>query len=133
MDKSVTPTDSDLQKTLDQSHLLWKEVRDKVLEKYPAGKEEWNFPGKKYGWSFRIKDRKRAIIYLLPRERSFMVAFVFGQKAFDAVQESNVSDSIKSELASARIYAEGRGIRIPVSDRNSLEDIFSLLEIKLAY
>ena len=72
MDKSVTPTDSDLQKTLDQSHLLWKEVRDKVLEK-------------------------------------------------------------KSELASARVYAEGRGIRIPVSDRNSLEDIFSLLEIKLAY
>jgi len=53
-------------------------IRDRVYEKYPEGFEEWNFPGKKYGWSFRIKDKKRAIVYLLPGDDAFMVAFVFG-------------------------------------------------------
>ncbi len=61
-----------------------------------------------------------------------MVAFVFGQKAYDAIMSSGVSDYIKKELSAARVYAEGRGIRIPVPDQNSLEDIFLLLKIKLA-
>lgn len=39
---------------------------------------------------------------------------------------------IKEELSSERVYAEGRGIRIPVSEEESLEDIFTLLKFKLA-
>lgn len=58
---------------------------------------------------------------------------VFGQKAFDAILSSSISDAIKTELASARVYAEGRGIRIPVPDEDSLDDIFRLIDFKLAH
>ena len=133
MDKEKQPTESDLREALGEKYKLWMEIRDRVFEKYPEGREEWNFPGKKYGWSFRIKDRKRAILYFLPRERAFMVAFVFGNKAFNALMGSEVSDQIKSQLEGARVYAEGRGIRIPVPDRSVLNDIFLLLDFKLAY
>jgi hypothetical protein len=132
MDKEVIPGDHDLEKVLGESYFLWDAIRKRVLKEYPAGIEEWNFPGKNYGWSFRIKDKKRAILYLLPRDPHFMVAFVFGQKAFEAIKSSRVSDFIKQELSSARVYGEGRGIRIPVPDQESLEDIFLLLKIKLA-
>lgn len=70
--------------------------------KYPNGLEEWNYPGKKYGWSYRIKDKKRAIIYFLPRENYFKVAFVFGQKATDIVLESDISGKIKTDLKMAK-------------------------------
>jgi hypothetical protein len=133
MDKSSAPSDSDLKNVLGKDHELWMKIRDRVLQRYPGGIEEWNFPGKKYGWSFRIKDKKRAIIYLLPQEGSFMVAFVFGQKAFNSILESMVSDQIKSDLSSARVYAEGRGIRIPVPDNHSLQDIYTLIDIKLEF
>ena len=133
MDKSQVPTDVDLQAALGENYKLWMEIRDRVFEKYPTGTEEWNFPGKKYGWSFRIKDKKRAIIYLLPREGAFLAAFVFGGKAFNVIKESEVSAKIISDLESARVYAEGRGIRIPVPDSSVLDDIFRLIDIKLAH
>lgn len=133
MDKTKLPSAGDLEKALGDKHQLWMEIRTRVFQKYPAGLEEWNFPGKKYGWSFRIKDKKRAIIYLLPRDQAFFAAFVFGGRAFDAILESDVSEQIKTDLKNAKVYAEGRGIRIPVPDRSSLQDIFRLIDIKLAF
>jgi len=101
-----------------------------VLEQYPGGIEEWNFPGIKYGWSLRIKDKKRAIIYLLPRDGYFKAAFVFGAKAFEQVMQSSVSDEIKSELSAAKPYAEGRGIRIDVVNEGVVKDVEELVRIK---
>jgi len=133
MDKSHIPTDDDLRGALGDKYSLWMEIRDRVYEKYPEGFEEWNFPGKKYGWSFRIKDKKRAIVYLLPRDLSFQAAFVFGGRGFNVIKESDVSAQIKSDLENAKVYAEGRGVRISVPDRTTLEDIYKLIDIKLAF
>jgi hypothetical protein len=114
-------------------HTAWIEIKTYVIDKYPRAKEEWNFPGQKYGWSFRIKDKKRAIIYLLPRDRYFLVAFVFGEKATHDALNSDISDSIKHEISTARVYAEGRGFRIEVKDGSLFEDIKKLIEIKLSH
>lgn len=78
-DKSKVPNNKNLVNRLGESYALWQQIREFVYHQYPNGKEDWNFPGKKYVWSFRIKDKKRAIIYLLPRQNYFKVAFVFGQ------------------------------------------------------
>jgi hypothetical protein len=133
MDKSQIPEDDDLRGALGDKYSLWMAIRDRVYEKYPEGFEEWNFPGKKYGWSFRIKDKKRAIVYLLPGDQAFMAAFVFGGRALEAILTSEVSEQIKSDLEGAKVYAEGRGIRIPVPDKSSLKDISILIDIKLAF
>jgi len=133
MDKSQIPTDLELREALGEKYELWMAIRDRVYEKYPEGSEEWNFPGKKYGWSYRIKDKKRAIVYLLPRDQAFLAAFVFGGRAFEAILKSEVSEQIISDLEVAKVYAEGRGVRIPVPDRTILKDIYSLIDIKLAF
>lgn len=130
-DKAIKPTEKDLIENLDSSYELWKQIHEFVLEKYPTGLAEWNFPGKKYGWSYRIKDKKRAIIYFLPRDKYFKVAFVFGQKATDIVLASDISSDIKTELEQATKYAEGRGIRIEIKNDTILSDIKQLIEIKL--
>ena len=131
-DKAVLPSDQAVVAKLDLSYKYWSQIKEYVLERYPDGICEWNFPGKKYGWSFRIKDKRRAIIYFLPRDNYFKVAFVFGQKATDIILNSDISESIKNELAQARKYAEGRGIRIEVNDGSKIFDIKKLVDIKLA-
>ena len=60
-----------------------------------------------------------------------MVAFVFGQKATDAIFESPISENIKSEIRSAKVYAEGRGIRVDVKNKSVIHDIEKLIEIKI--
>lgn len=132
-DKLTKPIDQDLVDNLDSTYTLWLQLHDFVFEMYPNGLAEWNYSGKKYGWNYRIRDKKRAIIYLLPRDKYFKVAFVFGQKATDTIMLSAVSRKIKNELARARKYAEGRGIRIDIKDDTKISDIKKLIEIKLAH
>jgi len=130
-DKKITPTDDDLKKALGETFALWQLIVEFVHLCYANALDDWNYPGEKYGWSFRIKDKKRAIVYLLPRENCFKVAMVFGQKATDKIMESDIFESIKTELAAARVYAEGRGIRIEITNENQLEDIKKMIDIKL--
>ncbi len=130
-DKAIKPTDKDLVEKLDSTYNLWKRIHDFVFSKYPNGLAEWNHSGQKYGWNFRIKDKKRAILYFLPRDGYFKVAFVFGQKATDIVMESNISSDIKKDLMQATKYAEGRGIRIEITNDSLLPDIEQLIMIKL--
>lgn len=63
------------------------------------------------------------MIYLLPRDGFFKIAFVFGQKAVDEILKSNITESIKTELKNAKVYAEGRGIRIEVREGSLLNDL----------
>ena len=132
LDKANTPDNKQLVSVIGETHKIWKKYRDFVFNKYPNATEEWNYPGKNYGWSYRIKDKKRAIIYLLPRDNYFKVAFVFGQKATNQIMESDISDKLKTELNNARVYAEGRGIRIEIKDNSKSDDIKRLIEIKIA-
>jgi hypothetical protein len=132
-DRNKMPGDGDLAAALGNTLDLWQQIQNHVRAKFPAAQEEWNYPGDKYGWSFRIKDRKRAIIYLLPRDGFFKAGLVFGQKATDAVLASNVSDDVKTALRAAKAYAEGRGIRIDVQDKATAADIETLIDIKLAH
>lgn len=131
-DKTQKPTTKDLVRTLKTTFTLWEDMRDFILGEYPGGVEDWNYPGKNYGWSFRIKDKKRAIAYFLPREGYFKMAFVFGGKAMEQVLTSEVDEKIKTDLQQARVYAEGRGVQIVVKDETPLSDIKKLVSIKLA-
>ncbi len=133
MDKSKRPDQNDLQKVLGETFSLWNEIRDFTLKNYPKAIEEWSFPGAKYGWSFRIKDKKRAIIYLLPCQNYFKVALVYGQKATDQAISSNISEEIKEIIKSAPVYAEGRGFRIDITGKDIIKDIKELITIKLAH
>ena len=130
-DKTKRPTCHDLIEKLGPTHHFWLQIQDFVYYKYPNGLAEWNYPGKKYGWSYRIKDKRRAIIYFSPRENYFKIAFVLGQKAYDNIMNSEISMSIKDELKQAKKYAEGRGIRIDVLDNSNIAEIKKLVEIKL--
>lgn len=132
MDLTKKPETADLVIPLDNTFSIWKEISDFVLEKYPAAIEDWHCAVKKYGWGFRLKDKKRAIIYLSPREGFFRVAMVFGQKATDQILSSEISANIKEELMNSKVYPEGRVIRLEIQDTTFLNDIMKLIEIKIA-
>ncbi|HLP53621.1 MAG TPA: DUF3788 domain-containing protein [Fluviicola sp.] len=131
--KADVPGDGDLFVELKATYDLWNTIRNYVHTAYSGAVDEWNYSGQKFGWSFRIKDKKRVIVYLLPREGYFKTAFVFGQKATDAILDSTIDKQIREELQSAKVYAEGRGIRIDVRDSQVLEDVKRLIAIKLAH
>ena len=132
MDKQPVPVEDDVKQALGHMYKFWEELKKYTLGKYPGGIEEWFYAGKKYGWGFRIKDKKRAIIYLGPRDKYFLASLVFGGKATDQALRSNIPAEIKSIIESAPVYAEGRGVRFEVRDGKYINDIKTLIDIKLA-
>jgi hypothetical protein len=131
-DKTKTPTDQDLAIALGHTYAVWHLIINYLFAIFPAATDEWCSPGEKYGWSYRIKFKKRTILYLLPRDGYFKVAFVFGQKAVDKIMDSHVKAEIIRDLEEARVYAEGRGVRITIKDSTLINDIKELIDIKLA-
>jgi lysylphosphatidylglycerol synthetase-like protein (DUF2156 family) len=131
-DKAVVPDDEQLETAIGKSFKLWNDIRGHIFERYDKVVEEWTHSGKNYGWSWRAKQGKRALVYLIPQKGFFLAAFCFGDKAVVAVEESNVPEAIKEGLRTARKYAEGRGIRFEVRKAGDVKTIRTLLEIKTA-
>lgn len=90
INKEKEPTDKELESGIGSTYKLWVQLRNYVLKIYPDGIPEWFLSGKKYGWNYRIKDKKRAIMYFLPKEKYFKASFVFGQKASDEIMEATL-------------------------------------------
>jgi hypothetical protein len=132
MELNTTPDNENLKIAIGDLFPFWVTIRDFTFEKYPLAIEEWFVSVKKFGWSFRIKDKKRAIVYLSPRAGYFFVTMVFGQKATDQILASDISASLKTELMNSKVYMEGRVVRIDVRDQQLLTDIKKLTEIKIA-
>lgn len=125
------PAEADLKQALSDTFDLWQKIVDFIEGLRPDARGAWNFAGTKFGWSFRIYDRKKVLLYLLPRDKFFRAAFVFGQKAVDSIRETDISGNLKAEIDSAKVYAEGRGIWIPVHDESLLEDVKKMIRVKI--
>jgi len=133
INKDNKPNAAALKKALGNTSLAWEKAVKFTKKCYPDVKEEWVYSGEKYGWSFRLSDKKRVLVYLLPREGFFKIAFVFGQKATDEILAGTITEAIKTELSQAKKYAEGRGIRLEILKPVLPADILKLIEIKIKY
>ncbi|MFT3740897.1 MAG: DUF3788 family protein [Breznakibacter sp.] len=128
--KGQMPTDGQLVGLLGEKHQWWKSIEGYCLEKWPKLMQEWVFSGKNYGWNYRLKDKRRVVVYLIPIDTGFLVAFMFGEKAFEVVQQSDIDNRIKTDLQNARPYVEGRGIRYEITHPSQLSDVMKLIDIK---
>jgi hypothetical protein len=131
-DKSLTPGPDDLARVLGDTYEIWDDIKEFVYKEYPEVTEEWTHSGKNYGWGFRLRDKKRVIIYLIPCSGFFKVGLVYGEKATRASLDSTISKEIKTIIENAKVYGEGRGFRIDVTGKDILEDIKKLIKIKLS-
>ncbi|WP_407934750.1 DUF3788 family protein [Chryseobacterium sp. CCNWLW53] len=69
------PTLDQLKEALGDTYNLGQSLEKFTHQHDHNSKSEWHFYGEKFGWSLRVKDRKRVIIYLLPREKFFKATF----------------------------------------------------------
>ena len=128
-DKAKTPDDKTLAKGLGPSKKLWDAFVSHITEEYAPVTGAWGFYK---AWSLRLKQKKRTIVYLLPRDGHFLCAFVYGGKATDAARQAKLPKAVLKEIEDAPVYAEGRGFRLEVRRAADLETMKALAAIKMA-
>ena len=131
-DKATAPTEASLRAMLGRSAALWSRLTEDLQKTYGPLAEEWNFAGSAFGWSMRLKTKKRTIVYMTPCRAHFLASFALGEKACRAAHESGLPAAVLEAIDGARKYAEGRGVRIPVKNRKDVETIEMLAAIKVA-
>ena len=94
-DKEKVPDDKALAKGLGPSKKLWDEFVRHIAADYAPVTEAWGFYK---SWSLRLKQKKRTIVYLLPREGHFLCAFVFGGKATEAARQAKLPKAVMKEI-----------------------------------
>jgi len=128
--KETAPTAEEVAAALGVAAALWDELVDWLAGEKVA-EPEWKSSGKKYGWSVRLKHKKRNIIYLGPCAGCFRAAFVLGDKAVAAARQSDLSKGTLKLLEEAPRYPEGTGVRLMVKGAKDLAAIKKLALIKL--
>ena len=122
------PSGKELSVALGPTYRLWSDL----IAELHLPDEEWNSYSLKYGWSLKLKQKKRTILHLGPREGSFQIAFILGERALAAARSSKFPRHILDALAEAKKYPEGTAVRIEVTKASDLAGVKELAAIKMA-
>ena len=131
-DKSKKPGAGNLEKTLGRTSAHWDDLKAHIATEYSPLDETWNFAGEKWGWSLRLRQKKRTVLYMTPCKGHFLAGFALGEKAVKAAHDSRLPDSVLAVIDEAPKYAEGRGVRIEVRNKTDREIVKKLAAIKMA-
>jgi Protein of unknown function (DUF3788) len=128
-----SPSDLELAQNLGKVKPLWDDLVRHLEAEYAPVTRRWTFSRPTSVWLLRLIRQKRTILYLSPRPRHFVTAFVFGAKATAVVLSSDVPEAVKRALNEARAYAEGRGIRLETRTDEDVAVMQKLAAIKMAH
>jgi hypothetical protein len=129
-DKKIPPDEPSLAATLGRVSGLWRHLVESLQAEHGPLREEWHFSGASFGWSFRLKQPKRVLVYLTPCRGHFLASFALGERACAAAQTVGLPAAVLALIEVAPRYAEGRGVRIPVRRRCDVEAVRTLAAIK---
>ncbi len=129
--KTTQPTSKQLSAELGDSKKLWMQLVADLKKECEISGEEWNSPSPKYGWSLRLKHKKRNVVYLGPCHGCFRVAFVLGDKGMKVARAADFPADVAKVIAEAPHYPEGNAIRFEVKSASDLEAVKRLARIKI--
>lgn len=129
-EKDRRPTSADLRAALGRAHGAWTALLDALADRIDSMTTAWGFAGARYGWSLRVYHRDRVLVYLTPQRGRALVSFALGGKAVRAARAAKLPPSILAMIDAAPRYAEGTGVRFPVTSRRQVTALARLAQIK---
>jgi hypothetical protein len=131
-DNRIIPDERTLAAALGSKSGLWKDLRQALDAEFEGLVPEWKHYGAKSGWIMKLFWKKRNLFFLTPEEGRFRIAFVFGDKAVEAILAGQWPPAVIEELRQAKKYAEGRGLRIEVATPQDAALVVKLARVKAA-
>jgi hypothetical protein len=132
-DKNGQPDDTAIAEVLGPASSLWPELRAAMQAAHGPLVEEWNYSGKAYGWSLRLKRKTRTLVYMTPCRNYFLASLALGEKACRAAHDGGIAPAMLAIIDAAPKYAEGRGVRIEVRRNQDVRHVLQVVALKAAH
>jgi len=131
-DKSEAPDDQILAGVLGGTAFKrWAGIKGSIEAEHGPTINEWKYYNAKSGWVLKLLLKKRNLFFMIPAEKTFTLGFLFGDRAVEEIGRSGLPARIIREVKNARRYAEGRGLRIEVRNREAVNHVLKLVDIKV--
>jgi Protein of unknown function (DUF3788) len=127
------PTADELMAALGPASVHWGQLLARLAAELNLVTGEWTSYSPKYGWTLRLKVKKRNVVYLGPGRGGFNVAFVLGDRAVEAARRSTLPRRIVKLVEEGKRYPEGTAVRLEVAGARDIAAIVKLASIKLRY
>jgi len=128
--KSPSPTT--LAAALGDSGPLWRQLVAGMTSDFPGLSQVWKPSKLEFGSLCLFKLKDRTLLYLIPRSGDFEASVVLGERAVALALAGDLPADTKRQLSEARPYAEGRGIRFPVTKAVDVATARRLVAYKVA-
>jgi hypothetical protein len=129
---SEPPTDAQLTAELGRhAKAVWNQLLAELADEYKLVTQEWNCYSRKAGWSLRLKQEKRNIVYFSPCRGLFVVSFALGDGAVEAARLSRLPERVMQIISEAKRYPEGTAVRINVNGPRDIPVVKKLVKVKL--
>lgn len=130
--RRTKPTNDALSEALGSVRKLWDKLLRELATQQNIAKYEWSSYSPKAGWSLKVLDGQRTILYLSPCKHSFRASFALGQAAVKAALESSLPPTMKKSIREAKTYAEGTAVRIEVKSQRDIDAVLTVTAAKHA-
>jgi len=110
----------------------WSDLRRFIDAGYPGVfNVDWQFGGRKHGWSLRFR-KSKSFCTLVPERGRLRVLIVFGRAEREAAEGllPRLASHVADDYRSAATYADGKWMLVTVDSAKALADVQRLLEVK---
>ncbi len=110
---------------------LWVQVRAFLKKNYDFT-PELTYYGKKYGWCYKYRRKGKTLCVLFPEKKAFTILVTMGRKEIAQFEEHarRFNDSTRMLYKAAYQYHDGKWLYKRVLNRNDLQDVISLIQMK---
>lgn len=124
------PSKKELQTELGIAVDLWDQIITALEKEHGLLDKQWKTSKSSFGRICLLKQKKRTLIYMIPEKEKINIAVVLGERAAGLALDGVLPEEIKTMIREVRPYAEGRGIRFPVSSAADIPTIINLVKYK---
>ena len=128
--KEVIPGKDDLKEVLKENIAIWNELMDYLEGEYGPIKSEWKFYSKKSGWTYRVSNKRRNLIFLIPNNEYFISTVNMSVKVSEVLLDIDLPENIKEAIRKTKSYREGKSVMINTKNKEDLENVKTMLDIR---
>lgn len=130
-DKEQFPTEEIIFSYIGKSRIHWEAIFGYIHTNYPEIISEWRYYNDGKSWLLKSTKKLKTIFWLSVLQDSFRITFYFGDKAEPVILAGTISASLKDSFQNGKKYGKIRAITVRVENEEDVENVKSLIEIKL--
>ena len=129
-DAEIFPSDRVLKDTLGDVYDVLESFLATITNEAYLLSFEWRYYNDGKAWLCKVQHKKKTILWLSVWEGFFKVSFFFTEKHLEAIAALDISEAIKTELASTKAVGRHIPMIFNINNASQLEELLTVVRFK---